>query len=155
MFETYARERAACDAHNEWVRANTKGSYHPGDVPAHLQHVDNDMRSRVELFEWYAKPPHQYFAYVKEGTQRGGNGWHDGGTPDTLTNWMGEPLGRITRGRTWRDNLGGKRVAIWVDGTNGRQYWGTYYTSAGTYARITETIDSARKHASTPRGKHG
>jgi len=95
-------------------------SYKPEEV-AHLNPPTNEERSAAEVFDFCDNPPDKYFLYVSDGK---------------ATTWTGENLGRITFGREYRDNFGGKRVPIWFDAINGEQYHGTYFKSAGDYARV-------------------
>lgn len=90
-----------------------------------LADVTNDERSQVEEYEWMTNPPEKYFLYINETGQRA-----------TATTWTGQLLGQVSFGQSYRDNFGGKRIPVTVQGTNGREYYGTYFTSAGNYARI-------------------
>lgn len=127
----YRELRERIDREDVWVDSirgrNGWASYKPEDVPAELQPMTtNEEKSAVEVHEWVANPPDRYFAYVSE-------------TDRTITTWMGDLLGSITYwsaytcpGFGWKS----ERVAIRVRGTNGVNYYGTYYKSAGQYARI-------------------
>jgi hypothetical protein len=87
----------------------------------------NEETSALEVYEWHATPPERYFLYIKrEGSA----------TRGTAGTWMGDKLGDVVFGRAYRDNFGGTRVPVTVFGTNGVKYVGTYYQSAGDYARI-------------------
>lgn len=123
--ETYLQFKHLSDAHNAWVDTkrgrNGWAAYKQEEVPAHLQRVTNEMRSAIEMFEFAHHKPDQLFAYVTGGK---------------LGNWMGETMGRVQYGASWRDNFGGERVSIRVRASNGRTYAGTYYKSAGQYARL-------------------
>jgi hypothetical protein len=85
--------------------------------------MTNDEISAQEVREFKANPPDKYFLYVSEERR------------DAHT-WTGEHLGVVTFGREYRDNFGGKRVPVRIRAINGRQYVGTYYKSAGDYARV-------------------
>jgi len=67
QYETARRE---LDELNAWIDTkcarNGWASYRREDVPAHLQHVDNQLRSAVEYFEWMRDKPRKYFLYVNE-----------------------------------------------------------------------------------------
>ena len=92
----------------------------------------NAETSKREVAEWKANPPESYFLYVRE------KGSTDGGRiAPVVTTWMGDVLGKVTGwGATWTDNMGSVRRTIYVHGTNGVDYYGTYFKSAGDYARI-------------------
>ncbi len=92
----------------------------------------NAETSRKEVAAWIADPPESYFVYVRE--ERASDG---GRIAPAVTTWTGDVLGKITGwGATWTDNMGSERRTIYVRGTNGVDYWGTYFKSAGDYARI-------------------
>lgn len=89
----------------------------------------NIATSAREVAEWKANPPTTYFAYVKVAVvATGGRG--------TITTWMGDVLGACVLGPEWRDNFGGRRRSLYIDGNNGTAYTGTYFASAGDYCRI-------------------
>ena len=83
----------------------------------------NEEYSAIEIYEWLNEKPRKYFLYINE-TRREG------------TTWTGDRLGFVEFGREYRDNFGGTRVPISLHGTNGLEYHGTYFKSAGNYARI-------------------
>ncbi len=85
--------------------------------------VNNDLRSEIETYEFINDRPSKYFLYIKEETNE-------------ATTWMGQRLGSVTFGREFMDNFGGKRVPIWITAINGVKYSGTYFKSAGDYARV-------------------
>lgn len=97
-------------------------SYKPEQV-AHLNPPTNDEISAVEVFDFINDPPKKYFLYVNEEKQH-------------VQTWTGDWLGNVTFGKQWRDCFGGVRVSVRVYAINGRQYAGTYYKSAGDYARV-------------------
>lgn len=86
-------------------------------------HFDNADRSAIEVYEWHRDKPQSYLLYINEGE-------------GTAATWAGEELGAVFMGTPNRDNYGGVWVPIDVIGTNGIKYHGTYYRSAGDYARI-------------------
>lgn len=92
------------------------------------EHPTNGEHSAVEVYEFCAKPPDKYFAYIKEVN----------GYPRELTTWTGDYLGAVATagGGAYRDNFGGIRVPISIIGINGKEYYGTYYKSSGNYCRI-------------------
>jgi hypothetical protein len=86
--------------------------------------VNNDLRSMVEVWEWLNDKPQKYFCYVNEDER-------------IATTWTGSFIGSIQLGREYKSNFGDKRQDITVTGANGVKYYGTYFKSAGDYARIT------------------
>ena len=84
----------------------------------------NTIRSKWEVRQFKRNKPSKYFLYICEKTK-------------TATTWTGEKLGRVDFGVKYQDNFGGSRIPIDVFGINGIKYHGTYYQSAGDYARIT------------------
>lgn len=118
---TYQDYRARIEAYRAWLGDRT--SYHAADAEAAGHHVTNDMRSAVEVYEFHADPPERYFLYINV-------------TAKLATTWTGERLGRVEFGREYRDNFGGTRVPITMRADNGRLYYGTYFKSAGDYARV-------------------
>lgn len=101
-------------------------SYRPEDVPEDAR-MSNDERSALEVYDWLMAPPERYFLYITEDKATGRL---------SATTWTGDVLGAVTRGCAYRDNFGGTRVPITVRGINGTLYHGTYFKSAGDYARI-------------------
>lgn len=85
--------------------------------------VNNDLRSKVEVYEFILDKPANYFLYISEDTQ-------------TATTWTGSKLGHVHFGREYRSNFGDKRQPIDIFGINGVKYHGIYYKDAGNYARI-------------------
>lgn len=112
-----AREKALRD----WM--GKRNSYHRNELPPHINPPSNAERSALELWEFNANPPAAYFAYVY---------------PERLEvgTWTGQRLGRLTLGTPYRDNFGGTRVPVWMDGGPGKMYAGTWYKSAGDYCRL-------------------
>lgn len=93
--------------------------------------MTNAERSAREVAEWLKDPPESYFLYVRDINDS------DGRRAPVVTTWTGDVLGTITGwGATWVDNMGSTRRTLYVHGTNGVDYWGTYFKSAGDYARI-------------------
>jgi hypothetical protein len=85
--------------------------------------AENWAKSRKEVADFSASPPDKYVLYINEGSRE-------------ATTWMGHKLGDVTFGRAYRTNMGDTRVPITVRGINGVTYVGTYYKSAGDYARV-------------------
>ena len=82
--------------------------------------------STQEVAEFVSDPPERYFAYVSSDHR-------------SVTTWMGDALGTITSYREYRTPSFGwpsTRAAIRVRAINGRDYFGTYYKSAGDYCRL-------------------
>ena len=92
----------------------------------------NKEKSAVEVYEFVHDPPDRYFAYVNEKT-------------NSLNTWTGVRLGTVTFGTPYRAVFGDTRVPIGVKAINGLVYHGTYYKSAGDYARIRLTKQSERQ----------
>lgn len=93
---------------------------------------NNTERSQIETYEFIVNPPESYFLYINQEKR-------------TATTWTGEVLGVVTFGNEWRDNFGGKRVPVTIQAINGKTYHGTYFKSAGSYARI--KMSKARRKA--------
>lgn len=122
----YTAARARFAALEEWRGGRL--SYATADVPPGLD-MTNDERSAIELYEWLAEKPDTYFLYIR-------SGYEGELRVDAATTWTGQPLGNVRFGRAWRDNFGGTRVPVTVYGHNGVHYVGTYFKSAGDYARV-------------------
>lgn len=98
-----------------------------------LEPVSNEERSAVEVYEFAHNIPDKYFLYVKRDSAP-----YPGGKPGygIATTWTGDKLGDVIFGTSFRSNFGDTRVPIRMRGINGRWYVGTYYESAGDYARV-------------------
>lgn len=127
--EQYLTAKAKLEAYdqaaNAWMTANKTNGI-PSEVCAtfpHADEVDNVLRSEIEVYEFINNIPDKYFLYISEIRKE-------------ATTWTGQRLGDIKFGREYRDNFGGKRVPVTVNAINGRKYHGTYYKSAGDYARV-------------------
>lgn len=114
-----------------WLGSRT--SYHPGELPAEMNPPTNDERSALEVFEFCCDKPEKYFLYISEKHDSALSGPTK---PRIATTWMGEKLGDVQFGREWRDSFGGTRVSITIRAINGCAYYGTYYKSSGSYARV-------------------
>lgn len=120
-------KRDALRAQEEKFRAwlGIRTSYLLEEVPADCPPLTNEQRSAVEVYDFVNDPPQKYFAYVSEKTM-------------TITTWMGNLLGKITRvGDTYRCLFGDTRRSIHVLGVNGLRYYGVYYQSSGDYCLLT------------------
>ena len=132
--------RARIERNAEWFRTsplvsrarNGAGSYKPEDCPEECR-VDNAESSALEVYDFYTTPPERAFVYVRIVQNCGYYGLRSYGQ---VTTWVGDKLGDLTLGDSYRDNFGGTRRAVTVKAINGAVYVGTYYQSAGDYARI-------------------
>ena len=129
--------RERLDRFEQWRGDRT--SYHPDEVPEDVPTVSNDERSALEVFNTLTDPPAQLFAYVQRinNAQSPSAGETERGC--ILKTWTGDTLGRIIdAGRPWRSNFGDERQAITVRLADeaGTLYHGTFYSSAGDYARL-------------------
>ena len=128
--------RARDKALSDWLKANNTNSYRREELPAHLSPPTNEERSACEVFEFMRDKPDRYFLYIKEAEDMTTKpGWRNFGWGQATT-WTGENLGRVSFGRAWRDNFGGTRIPVTVFAINGETYHGTYFISAGQYARV-------------------
>ena len=85
--------------------------------------VTNAMRSRLEKHHIRVDRPDRLFVYVN--LPKG-----------IVTTWPGEEIGKITmEGYPYRGNMGDERINITVN-IFGTKYTGTYFKSAGDYARL-------------------
>lgn len=111
------------------VRFQRGGGYDQSDCRAIVKlartaDVTNADRSRMEVYEFVNQPPSRYFAYVDVDKR-------------VITTWTGDRLGDITGlGDPYRSNVGDTRIHVTVQAINGLRYYGTYFKSAGSYARL-------------------
>lgn len=141
--QTAADIRAREDALRAWL--GSRCSYKTEEaIAAGLKPPTNEERSALEVFEFVRDKPERYFVYislpprVKSKTYPSSVAkYRDcyGGT-GRATTWTGDPLGEVQFGRAWSDNFGGTRISISVYPITGEAYHGTYFASAGDYARI-------------------
>lgn len=109
-------------AYKEYMREHKTNWMPVGAVD--LPSPTNEETSAIEVYEFATNPPDKYFLYVDLPKQ-------------VVTTWTGELLGKImSTGKTHRSNLGDVRVPIRIKAINGKEYHGTFYKSAGDYARI-------------------
>lgn len=54
----------------------------------------------------------------------------------TATTWEGLPIGQVSFGRAYHDDLGAYRVPVTVYAFDGSTYRGTFYKGYGDYARV-------------------
>ncbi|WP_407156327.1 hypothetical protein [Bradyrhizobium sp. STM 3557] len=123
--ETAATIRNRETALRNWLGNRT--SYHPSELPADIIPPTNEERSALEVFEFLRDKPARYFLYINAEKR-------------TATTFTGDTLGTVSFGREYRDNFGGKRVAVTIRAITGETYHGTYYKSSGDYARIKKAI---------------
>lgn len=132
--------RAAWDAFDP-RRAAKGGGYTSAEI-AKIEHIagtkqpTNEERGALEQYDFYHEAPDKYFLYVNDATS-------------AATAWPGTFLGRVQRGRSYRSPSFGNpstRVPITVYAINGWVYSGTYFESAGSYARVKRT---KKKHRMT------
>jgi hypothetical protein len=136
--DEYTRLRAQYDAYETAretfnpTRFKRGGEYSPEDIAAicKLANVEraitNEERSALEIFDFVRNVPECYFLYVDEKTSK-------------ATTWTGESLGTIVFGHEYKSpafNAWSVRVPVRIRAINGRTYSGTYYKSAGSYARV-------------------
>jgi len=88
----------------------------------------HDEISAIETYEFCNDPPDRYFIYI---TRK-----HASPYVYRAITFSGMTLGKVYSGRSYISNFGDKRIPIDVIGINGVIYYGTFYQSAGDYARI-------------------
>jgi hypothetical protein len=131
--QDYETEKAILNKAEAYRKIITQGkrNYLTAEEAQHPDyvHATNEMRSRIEKYEFLNNPPEKYFVYVCKTEQ--------GGLTNVLTTWTGETLAKITHvGRVYRSAFGDKRQSFWARALNGVLYHGTAYLTAGDYARI-------------------
>lgn len=125
----YAEAKDKVNAYNStanaWRKENKKNGI-PVEICATFPFADtvtNELRSKIEVWEFVHDIPEKYFLYIDE------ENW-------TATTWVGGTLGTVTFGSAFKSNFGDTRQHITVLAINGKAYYGTYYKSSGNYARI-------------------
>lgn len=108
----------------EYLKRHKKNWLSP-EEQEQLPKVSNEERSNVEFYYWQHDKPEKYFLYINEEKKQ-------------ATTWTGQVLGTVVFGKESKSNMGDKRQAITLYGNNGCRYYGTYYKSAGDYARVTK-----------------
>lgn len=140
----YLAARMAVDANQkavrEWLTAHKTNGI-PVAISATMPYSDiatNALKGKIELYEWHTEPPEREFVYINE-------------NKGIATSWMGDNFGSVSFGNEWRDNFGSTRQSITVYGSNGVNYYGTYFKGAGEYARIKAVKNQTRflEHAAT------
>lgn len=103
--------------------------YEASKVFPYASEITNSLRSAIETWEFKIKPPQKYFIYVNLEKK-------------VVTTWTGQVLGNITSiGKEYRSNMGDIRIPIRFKGINTLTYSGTFYKSAGDYARVNTVLD--------------
>lgn len=128
-YESYCIARDMLNAY-EKAAAKYRKKHKTNGIPAkvcarfpYAESVSNELRSAIEVYEFMRDKPEKYFLYIDEKTGR-------------AITWMRETLGAVIFGREYRAVFGDKRQAVTIRAVNGVLYAGTYYKSAGNYARI-------------------
>lgn len=123
--------RAQCGVHAAWLKSTSKNSYKPEEVPTGCESPGNSNLSALEVYDFCRDRPESYFLYIKDNSKIFPHQY-----AYEATTWTGDHLGVVFMGREFGDNFGGKRVPITVHAINGKRYHGTYFKSAGDYARV-------------------
>lgn len=129
--KVYARLKKRLERFETWRNGRT--SYESGSVPKGLD-VSNEERSQIEVYEFVSNPPAKYFAYIRRVDCEGNAS--EKSLRIQVTTWTGQVIGTGLLGTSFRDNFGGHRYPLRFRGINGLEYAGTYYASAGDYARV-------------------
>ena len=127
----YRELREKIEKHSRWVDTirdkNGWASYTVENIPEDVPNPTNEERTLVEIYEFMRDKPERYFVYVDEQKQE-------------VTTWTGFTIGKCTLGPVYKvPAFGGfpsKRQSIRFKAINGCEYYGTYYTSSGNYARV-------------------
>ena len=112
-------------AQREWLKENKTNAI-PCEVAEKLpyaQFINDDLRSAIETYDFIYNPPDSYFLYIDEENRK-------------ATTWIGQVLGSVVFGKEYGTNFSDTRVPVWIHAINGKRYYGTFYKSAGDYARI-------------------
>ena len=125
----YQQLKANYVAFKAWLGDRT--SYNTKDIPASVPRVSNDQLSQIELYEFVNIPPDRYTCYVKRETVSAGVVNRN----ITVTTWTGQVLGYGTLGSMFKCQ-NSLHYPIRFRGINGRDYYGTYYHSAGDYCHV-------------------
>ncbi len=137
---TYEKLMQKIRVFDAWVdtkrnKRNGWASYSPSEIPKNLPRVSNAQRSAVQAYAFKHNPPQKYLVYVRRHVCAPG-------TVDNhveVTTWTGQLLGKGYLGvpyKTGRPPFQSRRYPIRFKGINGKRYRGTYYASAGDYARV-------------------
>lgn len=137
--EVAAITRAQYDRHNAWLKSTGKNSYKPEEVPQGCEYPGTEATSALEVYEFCRDRPESYFLYINE-------------SKSLAITWAGDELGIVTFGRSYRGNMGDVRVPVTIHAINGKRYHGTYFNSAGNYARVKMCKDKPKPDSRI--GKH-
>lgn len=143
--EKYESLKRQLEIFERWRNGRTM--FRCDEVPLGTE-VSNEDRSAMEVYEFIHSPPEKYFLYCsfkrEKGQLKDTEATHYGAS-GTATTWTGEKLGDVQCGRTWRGNMGDTRVSVSVYAINGCVYHGTYFKSAGNYARVKMSAASKKR----------
>lgn len=140
--QQYDEIMARLTTHDAWVDTkrgkNGWTSYKPEERESEgIPDVTNEERSAVEVYEFMTDPPTRYFLYISEDKARFRFVQSVAVPTDgRATTWTGEELGRVSFGTPFRSGFGDLRIPVRVYAINGKTYAGTYFKSAGSYARV-------------------
>ena len=134
--QAYERAREVFDP----KRFKRGGGYTPADVReieriAGCKSPSNGDRSALEVYDFVHNPPDRYSLYIDD-------------KKAVATTFTGDVLGSVSFGRSYQSPSFGvtnKRVPVRVHGINGVDYAGTYFASAGDYARVKRVSSKARR----------
>ena len=129
--------RACLQAHDRAAQAFDPKRYKRGGgwTPAEMREIakiagcaspSNEDRGALELFDFVHSPPDKYFLYIDKKRL-------------VATTWTGDVLGPVAFDSKYKSPGFGQsstRVPVTVRGINGVVYVGTYFASAGNYARV-------------------
>lgn len=139
-YTTLSEYQSACDKLSQYENAAKKymTENKTNGIPVNIcatfpfaNEVNNDVRSAIEVYEFINTPPDKYFLYIDEQNK-------------TATTWTGQKLGNVKFGTPYTSNFGDRRQPIDIIAINGKIYYGTYYKSSGSYARIKEKKQSTK-----------
>lgn len=110
---------------NAWLKENKTNA-----IPAivsetfpHHNYSNHSIVSAIEEYEFRNNKFENYTVYINEQKR-------------TATTWTGQKLGDVTYTGAYKSNFRDERITISIKAINGQKYFGTYYKSAGDYARI-------------------
>lgn len=126
---TYDRLKAINEKENQFVEQLGKNWLDANDRKEMKKFADGELSnketSNLEVYEWLKLPPQKKFVYINLKSK-----------PYTAITWTGQILGEARMGLKYQSNFRDVRMSIDVLGNNGIKYHGTFFCSAGDYARI-------------------